>query len=192
MRVGILWCQIKARSVAPMKPQAAFAAFALFFCSAVSATELCPEPPTGMIYGAKINESSEASINGKPYVKCLKKDDGNTLGEGYAYRAWSCPTFTVTERSVGLASKMKAAFDKYNLYPKYYEEWTVTDKNGAKWEIYREAYNSGNKPIMTRTSSAVAGGCRAVLSYQLNAPGIDIVIRSSWIETLKKKPVPTF
>jgi hypothetical protein len=59
---------------------------------------------------------------------------------------------------VGLASKMKAAFDKHNLYPKYYEEWTVTDKNGAKWEIYREAYNSGNKPIMTRTSSAVAGG----------------------------------
>ena len=110
MRVGILWCQIKARSVAPMKPQAAFAAFALFFCSAVSATELCPEPPTGMIYGAKINESSEASINGKPYVKCLKKDDGNTLGGGLRLQSLVVPYIYCYRKKRGLSEQNEGGF----------------------------------------------------------------------------------
>jgi hypothetical protein len=115
------------------------------------------------------------------------------MGEGYTYTTWACPTFTATDRRAGLTSQMKKIGDKYNIYPKYYEQWTVTDRNGAKWTIYHEALSSyGPKPVFTRTSAAVANGCKATITYEITAPGIDIMLRNHWTQPLKNKPVPAF
>ena len=176
-----------------MKTTIAVAALTLLFCSAASAGELCPEPPHGMEYGDSIVGFAEAAIKGKPYADCAVSDDGNLLGEGYTYTKWFCDTFNVTKKAVTLPSRSEDKLNeiKYNMSPRYHEQWTVTDKNGAHWSIYHESF-SGTKPVSTRTSAALANGCKATVTYYITAPGIDIVLRDSWIQPLKKKPVPTF
>ena len=179
-----------------MKAQIALTCLTALSCSAANATTACPEPSSGKSYGPIINISAQASVNGKPFVKCSKNEDGNTKGTGYTYTKWECPTFTITHRGVGLTSMLNHAtnylLDK-STPKRYREKWSVTDKKGVIWNIYTEGFSPksslGKKPDLKRMRTPIANGCQAVDTYLMNASGFEIILHDKWKQNMNS---PTF
>ena len=177
----------------PMKlfPLIAAAALTVGAAPVQGQFQFCTEPPPGMEWiRSKKPELVEASINNKPYVGCIEETIGSILGEGYYQTIWKCPTFFVVQEDGGLAGRLKSVSNQF--MPKYYEKWDVVDKNGSRWNIFSEGSGSGLRPVKERTSEVFPGGCKATYTIELSAPNINLTIRTSWVEVLKQKAVPTF
>lgn len=174
-----------------MKTQIALTYLTALFCSAANAATVCPEPPNGKSYGPIAHISSQASVNGRPFVKCNKNEDGNMKGRGYTYTKWECPTFTITHRGIGLASMFNQA--TYSLLndaraKRYREKWSVTDKKGVEWDIYTEGFSPtldlGEEPELKKMRTLTANGCQAVNTFLMNASGFEIILHDRWKKTM--------
>lgn len=132
----------------------------------------CPEPPPGMEWKSGFPGDTDVSINGKPYVMC----NFYSLRLGGTY---ICPTFTVT----------------YANY-KFNTEWDVIDKNNNKFVIYDNSHDYGRnivpKPKREEIINVIPKGCEIIRTEEVTSPTITVITRHRRVETLVKKPVPTF
>ena len=131
----------------------------------------CPEPPPGMEWKSGFPGDTSVSINGKPYVMC----NIEAFRGGGSY---ICPTFTVS-------------FANY----KFNTVWDVTDKNNNKFVIYDNSGDYNNimpKPKREEIINVIPKGCEIIRTEEVTSPAITVITRHRRVQTLVKKPVPTF
>jgi len=153
----------------------------------------CPETASGKKWGKSFDSFAEASVNGKPYSRCEWKPapTNKVLGRGYYFNYLICPNFKVVSRGEGGTSAIKQAFDRYSLYPKFFKQWHVIDKNGVKYKIFDETYGEGIKPVIKHEHKVFQNSYKTKITYLLKGEGIDITFRRHWTNVQENKSIPS-
>ena len=184
-----------------MKSTALFSIFLLAAMPLAASSSQCPDPPAGMEYVHTKDTWAEASMNGAPFVKCTYLRDGNSMGRGYHFTTYECPTFSFVRRGIAGTTAIERIRDHHR--DTLTEKWYVVDKNKKRWTIWESnlfiGWRSNNhksgdgiKPVESKTVRRIANGCSHMRTTTATADGINLIVRKHWTTKLVNKPVPTF
>lgn len=178
---------------------------------AVIASE-CPEPPVGMEYETVDGIRYEASMNDASFVQCLREEKGSVWGEGYHFKSWICPSFSLVHRDLGMVAAVRKsdAVITRSLSPasNLMEKWFVIDKNGREWSAWEEdvdykykkyrKHANKNKSFkewddvvqIEEKSKLVQNICQRTKTIKLKVENINLIVNGAYTQKLVKEPAP--